>query len=145
MRRQRAVVAAAVLVVAVTALATGAVYAYKGSAEREYFSLLDRADTLWQRYKSADRAFFDRGRTDTGEHIQALAAIHDELGQVHDAWLEFEVPDEMVVADLKVGLALELQMAAIAAEVVGLFQEDQSFLDLSADLDTAYENVVDDI
>lgn len=51
----------------------------------------------------------------------------------------------MIVLDLKVGLALNLQMSAIGAELVGLADDDQDYLDFSAQLDEEYDAVVDDL
>ena len=135
-----------ILVVAVSmAAAAGSGVAPKSTTADRYLRLLERADQLWRDYKTADRSFFERGRADAVEHVTELARIQDGLAQLHSQWLGIEVPEDLVVTDLKVGLALELQMAAIGAEIVGVLDDDRDYLELSATLDEGYEGVVDDL
>ncbi len=116
-----------------------------GELPRQYERLLESADRLWSEYKSADAAYFDHGRTDTRTHALRLADIQDRLANVHGEWMGTDAPPGLEAVDMKVGLALELQMAAIGAELVALFSDDQSYMELSAELDSEYEVVVNDL
>ena len=111
----------------------------------QYVSLLESADRLWTEYKRADSAYFDQGRTDAHAHALRLAGIQDRLADVHGRWMQTDAPPGLEAVDMKVGLALELQMAAIGAELVALLGDDPSYLDLSAELDGEYEMVVGDL
>jgi len=135
-----------VVMVGALCLAAGSAQAKRRRYQGRYMSLLDRADRLWEQYKSADEAYFEDGRTNVRRHAERLAEIQGGLSGLYGEWLQTEAPnDEMVVVDFKVGLALNLQMAAIGAELVGLADDDQGYLDFSAELDGQYESVVDDI
>ncbi|HPR63189.1 MAG TPA: hypothetical protein PK014_03115 [Thermoanaerobaculia bacterium] len=112
---------------------------------RDYKALLEKADSLWAEYLKADKKFHEKGRTDIGSHIVTLAQIHDQLSDLLKKWQQYEMPDGLVSMDLKVGLALELQMSAINAEIIGLLDQNQEMLELSEDLDQDYSFVVDSI
>jgi hypothetical protein len=133
------------VVVAALGGVAGTVCALKEDGSERYLGLLQRADQLWQDYKAADREFFEHDRPDAVAHVTELARVQDRLAALHEEWMAIEVPDELAVTDLKVGLALELQMAAIGAEIVGVLDDDQDYLDLSASLDEGYAGVVDDL
>ena len=117
----------------------------KAKLGKKYQAILDEADTLWAEYKKADKRFFEKEKTDFDQHIGKLADIQDRLAALHTKWMNTEAPDSIGTADFKVGLALELQMSAIGAEIVGLLDEDQAYMDLSTELDKQYEKVVDDL
>jgi hypothetical protein len=135
-----------VVMVGSLCLAAGSAQAKRRKYQGRYMGLLERADRLWEQYKRADEAFFEDGRTNMRRHAERLAEIQGGLSNLYAEWMQTEAPNQgMVVVDLKVGLALNLQMAAIGAELVGLADDDQGYLDFSADLDAEYESVVDDI
>lgn len=140
-----AVVAAAVIAVLVSTAQVASAWRKGSGLPRQYEALLESADNLWSQYKQADSRYFDEGRTDTRSHVTRLAEIQNQLAGLHTTWMQTEAPDGLEVVDLKVGLALELQMAAIGAELVALLNEDQSYLELSAELDAEYEVVVNDL
>lgn len=112
---------------------------------KKYQAILNEADTLWAEYKKADKHFFEKQKTDFDQHVGKLAEIQDRLAALHTKWMNTETPDSVGTADFKVGLALELQMSAIGAEIVGLLDEDQAYMNLSTELDKKYEEVVDDL
>ena len=144
--KRKAMVWLGVLVVALTGLTggcPGTAQAKGAPLSQKYTKLLGEADALWAEYKKADKDYHQKGKTDQTEHLQKLAGIQDRLTAVHTRWTQLEVPEEMFATDMKVGLALELQMSAISAEIVGLADEDQAFLDMSENLDKKYAKVVD--
>jgi hypothetical protein len=115
----------------------------KATLSQQYTKLLNEADALWADYKKADTSYHEKGKTSLNAHVKKLADIQDRLTALHTKWSQFEVSDEMFVTDMKVGLALELQMGAISSEIIGLEDEDQTFLDMSENLDKKYAKVVD--
>ncbi len=112
---------------------------------KQYQQLLEEADALWADYKKADKNYHEKGKTGLDKHVAKLADIQDRLSQLHTKWMNMEAPEAVGTDDFKVGLALELQMAAIGAELVGLLDDDQEYMDLSMDLDKKYEGVVGDL
>lgn len=113
--------------------------------EKKFVAIAEEADALWAEYKKADKNFFEKGKSDFDKHIAKLAEVQDRLAALHTKWMNTETPDSVGTADFKLGLALELQMAAIGAEIVGLLEEDQDYMNLSLELDKQYEAVVDDL
>jgi len=139
-------VVAAILVVGLVQMGSFAPKAAGGkkkSLEKQYVELLAQADDLWAKYKKADKLYHEKGETSLATHFKKLADIHDRLSALHEQWRQFQVAEEMFSTDMKVGLALELQLAAITAEIVGLADQEQEFLDLSENLDGKYAKVVD--
>lgn len=113
---------------------------------KKYQALLEEADALWAEYKKADKNYHEKGKTGLDKHIIKLADIQDRLIALHTKWVNMETPDAVDYgSDFKVGLALELQMAAIGAELVGLVDEDQDYMNLSVELDKKYDQVVNDL
>jgi len=112
---------------------------------KKYKALLEEADSLWVEYKNADKKYHEKGKVGLDKHIVKLADIQDRLNAVHTKWMNMETPDAVGTDDFKVGLALELQMAAIGAELVGLLDDDQDYMNISIDLDKKYEQVVKDL
>ncbi len=143
--RRASVVAAVVVVVLVGTVGVAAAWEKGNPLPRQYAAILESADTLWTEYKQADAKYFEQDKTDTASHAKKLAALQDKLAAVHATWMQTAAPAGLEVVDMKVGLALELQMAAIGAELVGLLGEDESYLELSSELDSEYETVVNDL
>jgi hypothetical protein len=112
---------------------------------KKYQALVDEADALWAEYKKADKNFFEKGKSDFDKHLAKLADLQDRLAALHTKWMGMETPDAVGTSDFKVGLALELQIAAIGAEIVGLLEDDQDYMNLSTELDKQYEAVVADL
>jgi hypothetical protein len=136
-------VAAVVLLLSLVGMGSLAPAASKKSLEKRYVELLEQTDALWAEYKKADKLYHEKSEVSRAAHLRKLADLHDRLSALHQKWSEFQVSEEMFSTDMKVGLVLELQQAAITAEIVGLADEDQEFLNLSDNLDQKYEKVVD--
>ena len=128
----------AAAVLAATAVAVAPARAGAKKIRSEYQALLDQGDKLWDEYSSADKAFHEKGKTDVNTHLKKLWSIQTRLDELHHKWMGMEAPDGGDVADFQVGLAIELQLSAINAEIVGLLNDDQSYLDLSSTLDKKY-------
>lgn len=133
------------LFLSIFAIAGSPVVAGPKKVAKQYQALCGEADALWAEYKKADKNFFEKGKTGIDDHIKTLARLQDKLAALHTKWLNTEAPDAVGTSDFKIGLALELQMAAIGAEIVGLLEDDQDYMNLSMELDKQYEAVVQDL
>ena len=116
------------------------------STESEYYEkLVEKADALWERYERTKAELDQPAIADSAAFAAALAQLHVEVASLHREWMEFRATEGMITLDLKVGLALELHLAAIHAVLVALMDGDPAYMGISNYLDEKYTKVVDSI
>lgn len=116
------------------------------TTESEYYEkLVERADALWERYIGKKAELNQPAIEDSAAFAAALAQLHVEVAALHREWMEVRATESMIGLDLKVGLALELQLAAVHAVLVALMDDDPVYMGLSNTLDDKYTKVVDSI
>jgi hypothetical protein len=114
----------------------------KASLKKQYLEILNEADGLWSQYQKEVKAFHEKGKVSTAEHVKRIWDLQLRLSRTYNKWVEFPAPESIAADDVKVGLAMQLQMAAMSAELTAMISEDDGFLDLADVLDKDYKKVL---
>lgn len=106
----------------------------KSTLRKKYQAVVDQSDQLWNEYQKAVKDYHDREKTSDRKHLERIWDIESRLIAVHNKWAEMPL-GEWSSADMAVGLCIQLQLASISAESIGMLDDDEDAFEISDNLD----------
>lgn len=138
------VLVASVLLAGLVGAEVGAAAQRRASAKQQYMQILTDGDRLWGEYQKAIKSYHTKGKGTDAEHLRKIWEMQVKMSGLYKKWVDFPMQD-LDSTDLKVGLAFQLQMSSMSAEMLGTLEGDQGYMDFADDLDKHYHLVIDDM